>query len=142
VRIPPCSSVDRIGHTRSWLRAAGGLTGLTVEEVDPVHAESGALTLAEAGAGGEDDEGSTAVRTCVCHLLDLGGGQRHDLAVLALGERDPVARDAPISWSPTAALKMARPIGRRTSTDPGASTSLRPFTQAWTSLRRIAPSGR
>ena len=33
-----------------------------------------------------------AVWTGVRHLLDLGGGQRHDLAVLAFGQGDAVAR--------------------------------------------------
>jgi hypothetical protein len=63
-----------------------------VEEVDPVDAEAEALALAEAGAGGQHDEGPIAVRARVRHLLDLGGGEGHDLAVLAFGEGDPDAR--------------------------------------------------
>ena len=65
---------------------------LAVEEVDPVDAEAEALALAEAGAGGEHDESPVAVGTGVRHLMDLGGGQRHDLAVLAFGQGDAVAR--------------------------------------------------
>ena len=80
---------------------------LAVEEVDPVDAEAEALALAKPGAGREHNKRPVAVRTGVRHFLDLGGGQRHDLPVLSFWQSDAVARNAPISWSPTAALKMA-----------------------------------
>lgn len=79
---------------------------LAVEEVDLVDAQAEALALPESCTGGKEDECSVQLGTRSRQRLPLIGRERHDLTVVPFGERDLVAGDAAISWSPTVALKM------------------------------------
>ncbi len=112
------------------------------QKVNPVDGEPETLALSEPHAGGEDDKGSVAHRHGCCQGLDVAPAERTTSISARFGKAILTHGDAAMRRSPTAALKIVDTRRYTSSTDAGASLALRDLTHAWTSLRRIAPSGR